>query len=208
GKKALRSTEITLVSGEMESISFWEKGLSVLPSITNEKINVRHMAVMDITCFFDREKEEIKRKEFVIKEKLYMKNTGIFFLEVFRNTVFIPVIEIEVDSCMGNWGGFGKTTGINIKTNALVENIIDPQIKQTVGEMVTQKKTDVDNETGYPKLVFKEDPKHEEQRESEESSEQPRTGCQVLEVFKEDYSLLEESRDMHIPEENNWFQDE
>ncbi|OIR55950.1 MAG: uncharacterized protein A8A55_3304, partial [Amphiamblys sp. WSBS2006] len=42
------STKITLVSGEMESIVFWEKGLSVLLSITNEKINVRHMAVIDI----------------------------------------------------------------------------------------------------------------------------------------------------------------
>ncbi|OIR56448.1 MAG: uncharacterized protein A8A55_2806, partial [Amphiamblys sp. WSBS2006] len=163
GKKALRSTEITLVSGEMESISFWEKGLSVLPGITNKKINVRHMAVMDMTCFFDREKKEIKKKEFVIKERLHMKNTGIFFLECLGNTVFIPVIEIEVDRFTKNWGGFGKTTGINIKTNALVENIIDPQIKQTVGEMVTQKKTVVDNETGYPKLVFEEDPKHEEQ---------------------------------------------
>ncbi|OIR56826.1 MAG: uncharacterized protein A8A55_2424, partial [Amphiamblys sp. WSBS2006] len=56
GKQALGSTEITLVSGEIERIVFGEKGLSVLSSITNKKINTRHMAVMDIMSFFDREK--------------------------------------------------------------------------------------------------------------------------------------------------------
>ncbi|OIR56641.1 MAG: uncharacterized protein A8A55_2611, partial [Amphiamblys sp. WSBS2006] len=42
GKKTLGSTEITLAVGEMESIVFGESGLSVLPSITNEKIKVRN----------------------------------------------------------------------------------------------------------------------------------------------------------------------
>ncbi|OIR55945.1 MAG: uncharacterized protein A8A55_3309, partial [Amphiamblys sp. WSBS2006] len=80
GKKALESTKITLAVRGMKSIEFGEKGLSVLPSITNKKIDVRNMAVMDITCFFEQEKEEAKKKEFVIRERLYMKNTGIFFL--------------------------------------------------------------------------------------------------------------------------------
>ncbi|OIR55645.1 MAG: uncharacterized protein A8A55_3609, partial [Amphiamblys sp. WSBS2006] len=80
GKKALESTEITLAVGEMESICFKNKGLSVLSSITNEKIKVRNMAVMDIMSFFEQEKEEARKKEFVIRERLYVKNTGIFFL--------------------------------------------------------------------------------------------------------------------------------
>ncbi|OIR55941.1 MAG: uncharacterized protein A8A55_3313, partial [Amphiamblys sp. WSBS2006] len=108
--------------------------------ITNKKIDVRNMAVMDITCFFGREKEEAKKKEFVIREKLYVKNTGILFLECLGNTVFIPVIEIEMDCCMEYWGGFGKTTGIHIKTNALVGNI-STEMKQKIGEMITQKET-------------------------------------------------------------------
>ncbi|OIR55839.1 MAG: uncharacterized protein A8A55_3416, partial [Amphiamblys sp. WSBS2006] len=104
GKKALGRAKITLASREMERIVFGEKGLSVLSSITNEKINVRHMAVMDIKCFFEQEKEETKKKEFVIRERLYVRNTGILFLECLRNTVFIPAIEIEVDCCMEYWG--------------------------------------------------------------------------------------------------------
>ncbi|OIR56487.1 MAG: uncharacterized protein A8A55_2765, partial [Amphiamblys sp. WSBS2006] len=96
GEKTLGSTERTFAVGEMERIVFGSKGLSVLPSITNKKIDVRHMAVMDIVSFSGREKEEAKKKEFVIREKLYMRNTGILFLECLGNTVFIPVIEIEV----------------------------------------------------------------------------------------------------------------
>ncbi|OIR55769.1 MAG: uncharacterized protein A8A55_3485, partial [Amphiamblys sp. WSBS2006] len=91
---AFNSTRITLAVGEMESICFGRKGLSVLPSITNEKIKVRNMAVVDIVSFFEQEKEEAKKKEFVIRERLYVKNTGILFLECLRNTFFIPVIEI------------------------------------------------------------------------------------------------------------------
>ncbi|OIR56479.1 MAG: uncharacterized protein A8A55_2772, partial [Amphiamblys sp. WSBS2006] len=97
GKKELESTEITLAVGEMESICFKSKGLSVLSSITNEKIKVRNMAVMDIVGGFEQEKEEARKKEFVIRERLYMRNTGILFMECLENTVFIPVIEIEVD---------------------------------------------------------------------------------------------------------------
>ncbi|OIR55703.1 MAG: uncharacterized protein A8A55_3551, partial [Amphiamblys sp. WSBS2006] len=102
-----------------ESICFGRKGLSVLSRITNKKIDVRYMAVMDITCFFGREKEEAKKKEFVIRERLYVRNTGILFLECLRNTVFIPVIEIEVDCWKEYLGGFWKATDIHIKTNAL-----------------------------------------------------------------------------------------
>ncbi|OIR58584.1 MAG: uncharacterized protein A8A55_0631, partial [Amphiamblys sp. WSBS2006] len=95
-KKALESTEITLVSREMESIVFGESGLSVLTSITNEKIKIRYMAVIGIVGVFEKEeKEEAKKKEFVIRERLYVKNKGIFFLECLGNTVFIPVIEIK-----------------------------------------------------------------------------------------------------------------
>ncbi|OIR56308.1 MAG: uncharacterized protein A8A55_2946, partial [Amphiamblys sp. WSBS2006] len=129
GKKALESTEITLAAEEMESICFGGKGMSVLSSITNEKIEVRHMVVMDIT-WFSNEEEEIKKKEFVVRERLYMRNTGIFFLELLGETVFISAIEIEVDRCMEYWGGFGKTNGIHIKTNALVGKITDLKTKQ------------------------------------------------------------------------------
>ncbi|OIR56610.1 MAG: uncharacterized protein A8A55_2642, partial [Amphiamblys sp. WSBS2006] len=48
GEKTLWSTRITLAVGEMESICFGRKGLSVLSRITNKKIDVRYMAVMDI----------------------------------------------------------------------------------------------------------------------------------------------------------------
>ncbi|OIR56148.1 MAG: uncharacterized protein A8A55_3106, partial [Amphiamblys sp. WSBS2006] len=154
GKKGLESTKITLAVGEMESICFKSKGLSVLSSITNEKINVRHMTVMDIAGVFEKEeKEKTKKKEFVIRERLHMRNTGIFFLECLGNTVFIPVIEIEVDCRTNNWGWFGKTTGIHVETNFLVENISPGiestgEIKQTIGEMITQKETAVDNKFG------------------------------------------------------------
>ncbi|OIR55657.1 MAG: uncharacterized protein A8A55_3598, partial [Amphiamblys sp. WSBS2006] len=126
-KKALESTEITLVSGEMESIVFGGKGLSVLSCITNEKIDVRNMTVMDIVGFSTEEKT--KKKKFVIRERLYMRNAGIFFFELLGNTVFIPVIEIEVDCYTKDLGRFEETTGINIKTNALVEKF-NHQIKQ------------------------------------------------------------------------------
>ncbi|OIR55599.1 MAG: uncharacterized protein A8A55_3655, partial [Amphiamblys sp. WSBS2006] len=110
------------------------KGVSVLSSITNKKIDARHMAVMDtIDRVSDREKEKIRKKEFVIRERLHMRNTGIFFLECLGNTVFIPAIEIEVDCWEGSWYGFGKTTGIHVETNALVKNI--SQKMEGVGKM-------------------------------------------------------------------------
>ncbi|OIR55604.1 MAG: uncharacterized protein A8A55_3650, partial [Amphiamblys sp. WSBS2006] len=115
--------------------------------------------------------KETKKKEFVIKERLYMRNTGIFFLVLLGNTVFIPAIEIEVDRCMEYWGGFGKTKGIRIETNALVKKI-DPKvegaeyIKQKIREMIAQKKTVMKTEFGYQKVVFEEDSKQEEQRET------------------------------------------
>ncbi|OIR56447.1 MAG: uncharacterized protein A8A55_2805, partial [Amphiamblys sp. WSBS2006] len=179
GKQALGSTKITLVSGEMERIVFGEKGLFVLSIITNEKIDVRQMEVIDITGVFEKE-EEAKKKEFVIRERLYMRNKGIFFMGYLGNTAFIPAIEIEVDCFTKILGGFGKTTGINIKTNALVENISPGiegagEIKQKIGEMITQKETTVKSEFGYQKLAFKKDPKHEEQSETGESNEQPIT---------------------------------
>ncbi|OIR57451.1 MAG: uncharacterized protein A8A55_1787 [Amphiamblys sp. WSBS2006] len=180
GKKALKSTKITLVSGEMERIVFWEKGLSALLSITNERIDVRHMGVIDTVGFPDQEKEEIKKKEFVIKERLYMKNKGILFLEFLGNTAFIPVIKIEVDCWKEHWGGFEETTSIHIETNALVESIKPKiegagEIKQKIGEIVKQKKVVVENKIGYQKLVFEEDLKYEEQSETGESEEQPIT---------------------------------
>ncbi|OIR56469.1 MAG: uncharacterized protein A8A55_2785 [Amphiamblys sp. WSBS2006] len=148
-----------------------------------------------------------------------MRNTGIFFLELLENTVFIPVIEIEVNRCIEHWGGFGKTVGINVGTNALMERIDQEikgagEIKQKTGEIVKQKKIVVKKEFGYPKLVFEEDSKHGEQRESEKSGEQPSTGCQMFGAFKEDYTMLEGSlgtqmlEDLFFPEEDWCFQDE
>ncbi|OIR56220.1 MAG: uncharacterized protein A8A55_3034 [Amphiamblys sp. WSBS2006] len=201
GTKALETTKIILAVGELESICFGGRGLSVLSSITNEKINVRHMEVMDIVDF---SKEEAKKKEFMIRERLYMRNTGIFFLVFLGNTVFIPVIKIEVDRCMKNCGRFGKTTGIHVETNALVGNI-SPEIenagemKQKIGEIVTQKETAMKKEVGYQKIVFKEELEYEEQNEPGESEEQPSTGCQILEEFKEDLKH-EEQRE---PEESS-----
>ncbi|OIR55846.1 MAG: uncharacterized protein A8A55_3409, partial [Amphiamblys sp. WSBS2006] len=129
-------------------------------------------------------------------------NTGILFLECLRNTVFIPVIEIEVDCCMEYWGGFGKTTGIHIKTNALVGSISPGiedvwGIKQTIREIVTQKKVVVKNEVGYPKLVFEEDSKHGEQNETGESAEKPNTEYQErdLEKLIKKYTGDEEQRE-------------
>ncbi|OIR56694.1 MAG: uncharacterized protein A8A55_2558 [Amphiamblys sp. WSBS2006] len=193
---AFNSTEITLVSGEMEGICFRRKGFSVLLGITNEKINVGNMAVIDIASFSDQEKEEAKKKEFAIREKLYMKNTGIFFLECLGNTVFIPVIKIEVDCWKEHWGRFEETTDIHIETNILVRNISPEiegavEIKQVIGEMVAQKKVVVDNKLGYPKLAFEEYSKHGEQSEAEE---QPSTEYQILEEFKE-YCKYEEQRE-------------
>ncbi|OIR56486.1 MAG: uncharacterized protein A8A55_2767 [Amphiamblys sp. WSBS2006] len=197
GKKELESTEITLVSGEMESIVFGGKGLSVLSCIANEKIDVRNMTVMDIVGFSTEEKT--KKKKFVIRERLYMRNTGIFFLELLGETVFIPVVEIEVDRWKEHWGRFEETAGINIKTNALVENISPEiesagEIKQKIGEMAIQKKTVMKNEFGYQRLVFEEDSKHGEQNETGESEEKPITECQILEEFKE-YCKYEEQRE-------------
>ncbi|OIR56023.1 MAG: uncharacterized protein A8A55_3231, partial [Amphiamblys sp. WSBS2006] len=140
-----KRTKLTLVAEKMESILFRSKGLSVLLGITNEKINTGYMAVMDtVGCFSDQEKEEAKKKEFVIREKLYMKNTGIFFMELLKKTVFIPVIEIEIDCCTEDWGWFEETTGIHVETNALLWKISSEikdtgEIKQKIGEMITQK---------------------------------------------------------------------
>ncbi|OIR58401.1 MAG: uncharacterized protein A8A55_0802 [Amphiamblys sp. WSBS2006] len=193
------STKITLVSGEMENICFRRKGLSVLPGITNEKINVRNMAVIDITCFSDEEKEEAKKKVFVIREGLYMRNTGILFLECLGNKVFIPVIEIEIDFCMEYWGGFEETVGTHVWTNALVENITPEiesvgEIKQKIGEMIKQKEIVVEKYFGYQKFVFKEDFKHREQSEIRESEEQPIREHQIPEVFKEYFKYEEQSK--------------
>ncbi|OIR56028.1 MAG: uncharacterized protein A8A55_3223 [Amphiamblys sp. WSBS2006] len=58
GKQALERTKITLVSREMERIEFGGKGVSVLSSITNEKIDVKHMVVMDIACFPIKKKKK------------------------------------------------------------------------------------------------------------------------------------------------------
>ncbi|OIR56349.1 MAG: uncharacterized protein A8A55_2905, partial [Amphiamblys sp. WSBS2006] len=77
-----------------------------------------------------------------------------------------------------HWGGFEETVGTHVWTNALVENITPEiesagEIKQKIGEMIKQKETVVEKEFGYQKIVFKEDPKHEEQSETGESSEKP-----------------------------------
>ncbi|OIR56060.1 MAG: uncharacterized protein A8A55_3194, partial [Amphiamblys sp. WSBS2006] len=202
GEKTLENIKITLAVGEMESICFKSKGLSVLSSITNEKIKVRNMAVMDIVSFSGREKEEAKKKEFVIRERLYMRNTGILFLECLGNTVFIPVIEIEVDRCMEHWGGFEETAGVYIKTNALVGNISPEieraeKIKEVIKEMIAQKEIVVGSEFGYPKLVFKEDSKHGEQNETGKSEEKPITEYQELDLEKliKKYTGDEEQRE-------------
>ncbi|OIR56029.1 MAG: uncharacterized protein A8A55_3224 [Amphiamblys sp. WSBS2006] len=122
-----------------------------------------------------------------------MRNTGIFFLELLGETVFIPVIEIEVDRCMEHLGVLGKTTGIHVGTNALVENITDLKTKQKIGEVVIQKETAVKNEFGYRKLVFKKDSKHEEQSETGESEEQP-----IAEYKDQEGCFKERSqRDLH-----------
>ncbi|OIR57450.1 MAG: uncharacterized protein A8A55_1789 [Amphiamblys sp. WSBS2006] len=198
-KTTIEKNKMALAVGGMESISFGGKGLFALSSITNEKIDVRNMAVMDtIYCFSKEEKEETKKKEFMIREELYMRNTEIFFLEFLGNTVFIPVIKIEVNRCMEHWGGFEETTSIHIETNAFVEKINQEientgEIKQKIGEMMIQKETVVKTEFGYQKLVLKEYSKHEEQGEPEESEDQPITEYQELEEFKE-YCRYEEQR--------------
>ncbi|OIR56538.1 MAG: uncharacterized protein A8A55_2718 [Amphiamblys sp. WSBS2006] len=190
-KDALEKNKIKLVSEELENISFKYKGLSALLAITNRKIKVRHMAVLDTDiCFSRQEKEEIIGKTFVIREKLYMKNTGVFFVELLGNTVFIPVIEIEIDCCTEDWRGFKKTNDIRVETNALLKSI-KTQIKgaryieKAIQQVIAQKETVVENNSGYPKLVFEEDNNHEEQNEQGESEEQSAAECQIHEVFKE-----------------------
>ncbi|OIR57040.1 MAG: uncharacterized protein A8A55_2208, partial [Amphiamblys sp. WSBS2006] len=208
-KTPFKNTKITLVSEEMESISFKDKGLYVLLCITNEKIDVRHMTVVDMMdCLSNEEKEKIKKKVFVIRERLYMKNTGIFFMELLRETVFIPVIEVEVDCFTKDWGRFGKTIGVHVETNALLWNIGPGikgagEIKEKIGEMITQKEPVVENKNGYPKLVFKEDLEHEEQREQGESKEQFVAEYQVFEEFRDclDSNLLGESPIIYIPDD-------
>ncbi|OIR55787.1 MAG: uncharacterized protein A8A55_3467 [Amphiamblys sp. WSBS2006] len=131
-----------------------------------------------------------------------MRNTGILFMECLENTVFIPVIEIEVDCFTKNWGGVEKTNSIHIGTNALVENISPGiasagEIKQTIREIVTQKKVVVDNNFGYQKLVFEEDFRHGEQNETGESAEKPITEYQERELEKliKKYTGDEEQRE-------------
>ncbi|OIR55803.1 MAG: uncharacterized protein A8A55_3451, partial [Amphiamblys sp. WSBS2006] len=85
------------------------------------------------------------------------------------------------------------------ETNALVENISQGiesarEMKQKIGEMITQKETIMKTEVGYQKLVFEEDSKHGEQSEIRESEEQPITECRFLEEFKE-YCKYEEQRE-------------
>ncbi|OIR55991.1 MAG: uncharacterized protein A8A55_3262, partial [Amphiamblys sp. WSBS2006] len=185
---------------------------------TNEKINTGYMAVMDtVDCLSKEEKEEAKKKEFVIREKLYMKNTGIFFMELLKKTVFITVIEIEIDCCTEDWGWFEETTSIHIETNALLGNISPGtkdvgEIEQKIGEMITQKDPVVSAVLGYPKLLFEEDIEHEEQRETGEEKEQPIKECQGF--VEENYNLLGGSPVMYMPdalffpeEDFFWLQD-
>ncbi|OIR57130.1 MAG: uncharacterized protein A8A55_2118 [Amphiamblys sp. WSBS2006] len=183
-KETVKKTKITLAAGEMESILFRNQGLSVLLSLTNEKINTGYMAVMDtMCCFSDQEKEKIRGKEFVIRERLHMKNAGILFLELLGKTVFIPVIEIEVDRFTVNCGGFRKINEVHIETNALLEKISPGiksagYIKQKIGEIIAQKEPVVKAFSRYQKPLFEEDIEHEEQHEQGESREQPTTKSQ------------------------------
>ncbi|OIR56371.1 MAG: uncharacterized protein A8A55_2882 [Amphiamblys sp. WSBS2006] len=94
---------------------------------------------------------------------------------------------------MKYWGGFGKTNGIHIGTNSLVENIIGLKIKQRIWETIIQQETVVKNKNGYQKLVFEEDFRHGEQSESEESSKLPITKHPKLKEFKEDSKHEEQS---------------
>ncbi|OIR57037.1 MAG: uncharacterized protein A8A55_2211 [Amphiamblys sp. WSBS2006] len=186
GKKALEGIKLTFVSEELENLCFRTKGLSVLSSITNKKINVVHLAVMDtVKCFSDQEKEEIRKKTFVIREKLYMRNTGIFFMVFLGENNFIPVIEIEVNCFTGKLGGFEKTTGIHIETNALLGKISPGiksvwKIKQKIREMITQKEPVVKAFSIYQKLVFEEDIEYEEKHEQ---------AVAKLQEFKEDIGM-------------------
>ncbi|OIR55858.1 MAG: uncharacterized protein A8A55_3395, partial [Amphiamblys sp. WSBS2006] len=158
----------------------------------------------------NEEKEEIRGKEFVIREKLYMRNTGILFMEFLGRTVFIPVIEIEIDRFKEDWGWFGKTIGIYVGTNALLEKI-SPGIKgarvmkQNIGEMIAQKEPIVKVFSRYQKLVFEEDLGYEEQREQGETKEQSIAKFQEREEFKEDIehekqNELGESKEQPIAE--------
>ncbi|OIR58380.1 MAG: uncharacterized protein A8A55_0837 [Amphiamblys sp. WSBS2006] len=195
---SLLNTKITFAAEELESIWFRNQGLSVLSSITNKKIIVRHMKVMDtVDCFSNEEKEEARKKEFVIRERLYMRNTGILFMELLGNTVFIPVIEIEVDFYTEDWGRFEETIGVHIETNALLEKISPGikdarKIKQNIGEMITQKESVVKAFSRYQKLLFEEDIEYEEQHELRESEEQPIAECQEYEEIKEDIEYEEQ----------------
>ncbi|OIR56088.1 MAG: uncharacterized protein A8A55_3166, partial [Amphiamblys sp. WSBS2006] len=199
GKEAVKNTKITFAAEELESIFFGNQGLSVLLSITNRKINTGYMAVMDTAkCLSNEEKEAIRKKEFVIREKLYMKNTGILFLELFGNTAFIPVMEVEIDCSQEHWGRFEETIGVHIETNALLEKISPGikdagEIKQKIGEMITQKEPVVKVFSRYQKLLFEEDIEHEEQRELRESEEKPIAECQWREEFKEDIGHEEQT---------------
>ncbi|OIR56104.1 MAG: uncharacterized protein A8A55_3148, partial [Amphiamblys sp. WSBS2006] len=193
GKETVKTTKITFAAEELESIFFRSKGLSVLSNITGEEINVGHMEVMDTAkCLSDQEKEAIRKKVFVIRERLHMRNTGILFMEFLGNTVFIPVIEIEVDFYTEDWGRFGKTTGVHIETNALLGKISPVikdagEIKQNIGEMITQKEPVVKVFSRYKKLLFKEDIEYEEHLEQRESKEKPIKEHQ--ELFEEDFWL-------------------
>ncbi|OIR56125.1 MAG: uncharacterized protein A8A55_3129, partial [Amphiamblys sp. WSBS2006] len=97
-----RRTGITLAK-EMESICL-EGSMVFLSHIANDKIDVRRMEIADILGrpSYPEEDEEmmLKRKEFVIRERLYMRNAGIFFMLFLAKATFIPTIEIEMSSRM------------------------------------------------------------------------------------------------------------
>ncbi|OIR56907.1 MAG: uncharacterized protein A8A55_2341 [Amphiamblys sp. WSBS2006] len=137
------------------------------------------MAVIDtVDCFSKKEKEEIRGKEFVIRERLYMRNTRILFMELLGETVFIPVIEIEVDCFMENLGRLEKIAGVHVETNALLEKISPGiksvwEMKQKIGGMIAQKEPVVKVFSRYQKLLFEEDIEHEEQPEPRGSKEKP-----------------------------------
>ncbi|OIR57129.1 MAG: uncharacterized protein A8A55_2116 [Amphiamblys sp. WSBS2006] len=207
GKNTPMNTKITLAAGEMESIFFRNQGLSVLLSLTNKKINTGYITVMDtVNCLSNEEKEEIRGKEFVIREKLYMKNAGILFLELLGNTAFIPVMEVEIDCWKEHWGRFEETIGVHIETNALLEKISPGikgagYIKQKIGEMVAQKEPVVKAFSRYPKLVFEEDIEHEEQIELRESEEQAIAEYQEEEdIEHEEQPEQEESKEQAVTE--------
>ncbi|OIR58455.1 MAG: uncharacterized protein A8A55_0769 [Amphiamblys sp. WSBS2006] len=169
GEDTLAGKRIKLGAEGLECICLRKGGLHFLLSIENEEIRARNMEVVNTkrTLFSEKEQEEVKKKKFVIGQRLYMRNSGVLFLLFLGEKNYIPEIEIEFDSYLQDWRclrkGLGKRSlGENyVETNFFLMVYAGPNmggIENLIEKIIRQKRIVLGTVSGHPTLVFDQEP--------------------------------------------------